>query len=50
MEVTVEFEKGNASFERINTSFLFLLPKKQGADCFFDFKPISLSNSIYLIE
>ena len=34
---------------RINKSHLFLLPKRQGADRVEDFRPISLSNSIYLI-
>ena len=39
----------NMVMERINKSHIFLLPKRQGADRFEDFCPISLSNSIYLI-
>jgi hypothetical protein len=49
MEVIREFEKGNAGFDKINKSYLFLLPKTLGAEKFSDFRPISLSNSIYLV-
>ena len=35
--------------ERIDKSHIFLLPKYQGADRVEEFRPISLSNSIYLI-
>ena len=44
-----EFRWGNCGMERINKSHLFLLLKHQGADRVDDFRPISLSNSIYLI-
>ena len=44
-----EFRKGECSMERINRSHLFLLPKCEGAERAEDFRPISLSNSIYLI-
>ena len=40
---------GNRRLERINKSYLFLLPKCLGAVRVRDFRPISLSNSIYLI-
>jgi hypothetical protein len=49
MEVIKEFQEGNLGFERINKSYLFLLPKKQGAESLQAFRPIALMNSIYLI-
>jgi hypothetical protein len=49
MDVIIEFEVGNVGFKRINKSYLFLLPKSMGAEQFSDFRPIALSNSIYLI-
>ena len=44
-----EFCIGNCGLEHINKSYLFLLPKCPGAVRVKDFRPISLSNSIYLI-
>ena len=35
--------------EKINKSYLFMLPKRQGAESINDYLPIALSNSIYLI-
>ena len=49
MKVIHEFELGNSGFERLNKSYLFLLPKKSSAENFSDYRPIALSNSIYLI-
>jgi hypothetical protein len=49
MDVIHEFEMGNFGFERLNKSYLFLLPKKSGVENFSDYRPIALSNSIYLI-
>ena len=42
MVVIREFEKCNAGFNKINKSYLFLLPKTMGAEKFSDFRPISL--------
>ena len=36
--------------DRMNKVFLVLIPKCQGAEQVGDFRPISLSNSIYLIK
>ena len=44
-----ELYAGNRRIERINKSYLFLLPKCLGAVRVGDFHPVSLSNSIYLI-
>ena len=49
LNVIHEFELGNSGFERLNKSYLFLLPKKSCAERFSDYRPIALSNSIYLI-
>jgi hypothetical protein len=49
MEVIREFQGGNSRFERINRSYLFLLPKKPRAESLVEFRPIALSDSIYLI-
>ena len=35
--------------EKINNSYLFMLPKRHGVESVNDYRPISLSNSIYLI-
>ena len=35
--------------DRINRAYITLLPKTSGAERVGDFRPISLSNSIYLI-
>ena len=49
MGVIREFQSGNFGFERINRSYLFLLPKTPGAESFQEFRPIALSNSLYLV-
>ena len=49
MATLEELCQENCGIERINKLHLFLLPKHQGADRVEDFRPISLSNSIYLI-
>ena len=43
-----EFRQLNCDMERINKLYIFLLPKRQGANRVEDFRPISLSNSIQL--
>jgi hypothetical protein len=49
MVVIDEFQRGNFGLEKINRSLLFLLPKKSGTESLSDFRPITLSISIYLI-
>ena len=49
MTIFEEFHLANCGMERINKSYLFLLPKCQRVDRVEDFQPIYLSNSIYLI-
>ena len=44
-----ELRSPQANMEKINKSFLFLLPKRQGAENVGDYRPLSLSNTIYLI-
>ena len=44
-----EFQQGTGSMEKINELHLFLLPKCHGAVRVEDFRPISLSTSIYVI-
>ena len=39
----------DARMESLNKVYLVLLQKTPGAECIGDFRPISLSNSIYLI-
>ena len=49
MATLEELRSPQANMERINKSYLFMLPKRQGADSINDYRPIALSNSIYLI-
>ena len=49
MAALEELRSPQANMERINKSYLFMLPKRQGAESVNDYRPISLSNSIYLI-
>ena len=49
MATMEELRSPQANMERINKSYLFMLPKRQGAESVNDYRPISLSNSIYLI-
>ena len=49
MATLEELRSPQANMERINKSYLFMLPKRQGAENVNDYRPISLSNSIYLI-
>ena len=39
----------NVVFRNLNTTFLVLIPKKEGASDVQDFKPISLVGSLYKI-
>ena len=49
MALMAEFHAGTSRMDRINRAFITLLPKTPGAERVGDFRPISLSNSIYLI-
>lgn len=49
MAVIQEFENGNRGFEKINRYLLFILPKRTPAAEIDDYRPIALSNAIYLI-
>ena len=49
MRVMGDFHAGRCQMERLNKVFLVLIPKNPGAEQIGDFRPIALSNSIYLI-
>ena len=49
MAVLEEFRDNRCQMERLNRAYLVLIPKTAGAEHIGDFRPISLSNSIYLI-
>ena len=49
MALMDEFHVGSARMDHINRAYIALLPKVQGAEQVGDFRPISLSNSLYLI-
>ena len=49
MAVLKEFRGNRCHMERLNRAYLVLIPKTAGAENIGDFRPISLSNSIYLI-
>lgn len=49
MTVILEFTNGNRGFERLSQFLLFMLPKRTLASEIDDFRPIVLSNAIYLI-
>ena len=44
-----EFREGRCQMDRLNKAYIVLLPKVHGAEQIDDFRPISLSNSLYLI-
>jgi len=44
MEFLLAFYHGTADLERINRSYMVLLPKKQGATAVSDFRPICMQN------
>ena len=44
-----DFHAGRCQMERLNKVFLVLIPKCPGGEQISDFRPIALSNSIYLI-
>ena len=48
MATLEELRSPQANMEKINKSYLFMLPKRQGAKSINDYRPIALSNSIYL--
>ena len=49
MRVMRDFHEGRCQMERLNKVFLVLIPKIPRAEQIGDFRPIALSNSIYLI-
>ena len=49
MAALEDFRAGRCNMDRLNTAFIVLLPKVKGAEQIGDFRPISLSNSLYLI-
>ena len=49
MEALEEFREGRCQMDRLNKAYIVLLPKVHGAEQIGDFRPISLSNSLYLI-
>ena len=49
MALMDEFHAGSDKMDQINRAYIALLPKVQGAEQVGDFRPISLSNNIYLI-
>ena len=49
MATLEELRSPQANMEKNNKSYLFMLPKKQGAENVNDYRPMSLSHSIYLI-
>ena len=44
-----DFRVGRCDMDRLNKAYIILLSKVEGAELIGDFRPISLSNSIYLI-
>ena len=49
MATIEDFRVGHCNMDRLNKAYIILLPKVEGAELIEDFRPISLSNSIYLI-
>ena len=49
MAALEDFRTGRCQMDRLNKAYIVLLPKFQGAEQISDFRPISLSNSLYLI-
>ena len=49
MAALEDFRAGRCHMDWLNRAYIVLLPKVQGAEQIGDFRPISLSNSLYLI-
>ena len=49
MAALEDFRAGRCHMDRLNRAYIVLLPKVQGAEQIGDFRPISLSNSLYMI-
>ena len=49
MAALEEFREGRCQMDRLNKAYIVLLPKVHAAEQIGDFRPISLSNSLYLI-
>ena len=49
MATIEDFWAGRCNMDRLNRAYIILIPKVEGAERIGDFRPISLSNSIYLI-
>ena len=49
MAALEDFSAGRCHMDRLNRAYIVLLSKVQGAEQIGEFRPISLSNSLYLI-
>jgi hypothetical protein len=49
MQMMEEFGRKNKGFDKLNIYYLFLLPKKEGAEIIQNFRLIALSNAMYLL-
>ena len=49
MATIEDFLAGRCNMDRLNRAYIILIPKVEGAEQIGDFRPILLSNSIYLI-
>ena len=49
MATIEEFRARRCNMDQLNKAYIVLVPKVQGVEQIGDFRPISLSNSIYLI-
>ena len=49
MAALEDFRAGRCHMDRLNRAYIVLLPKVQGPEQIGDFRPISLTNSLYLI-
>ena len=49
MVMIEDFKVGHCNMDHLNKAYIILLSKVEGAELIGDFRPISLSNSIYLI-
>ena len=49
MAALEDFRAGRCNMDTLNRAYIVLLPKVQGAKQIGDFRPISLSKSLYLI-
>ena len=50
MAALEDFRANRCHMDRLNRAYIVILPKVQGAEQIGDFRPISLSNSLYMIS